>query len=103
MLSGLPGDAYLQNLGFDDFVERLVHYYGELNTVHPFREGNGRTARAFLRQLSAAAGYLVDWSVLSEKENITACAENPRTADVGPLTRLLVPAVRRRLSLMGAR
>lgn len=35
--------------------ERLVHYisyyYSEINVVHPFREGNGRTLRIFLKLL----------------------------------------------------
>ena len=32
----------------DDLVRFLSYYYGELNIVHPFREGNGRT---FLQNL----------------------------------------------------
>lgn len=56
-------------------ITLLAHYYGELNVVHPFREGNGRTIRAFLRQLAAAAEYRLNWSVLSQRENNHACAE----------------------------
>lgn len=28
----------------------LAHYYGELDIIHPFREGNGRVQREFFRQ-----------------------------------------------------
>jgi len=35
----------------EDYIEYLSYYYGELNMVHPFREGNGRTLREYLRQL----------------------------------------------------
>jgi cell filamentation protein len=35
---------------------------GEINALHPFREGNGRTLREFFRQLSFNAGYLLDFS-----------------------------------------
>jgi cell filamentation protein len=37
-LHGLPRDA---------FTERLTYYLGEVNAIHPFREGNGRAQRAF--------------------------------------------------------
>ena len=35
----------------DEYITFLAHYYSELNLVHPFREGNGRTLREFLRQM----------------------------------------------------
>lgn len=73
VLSQLEDEAYLLGLRRDVFVDRLAHYYGEINVLHPFREGNGRTLRAFLRQVGAAAGYQLDWSELSRAENIEAC------------------------------
>jgi len=36
---------------FDKYVCFLSKYYGEINMIHPFREGNGRTLREYLRQL----------------------------------------------------
>lgn len=36
---------------------RLAHFSAELNALHPFREGNGRTIRIFLMQLANNAGY----------------------------------------------
>jgi cell filamentation protein len=42
ILDGLHRAGWLIGLKFDYFVERLAHYYGELNAAHPFREGNGR-------------------------------------------------------------
>jgi cell filamentation protein len=35
----------LRGRPLQQFVERLTHYYAELNVVHPFRDGNGRTLR----------------------------------------------------------
>lgn len=29
-------------------VERLAYFKSELNIIHPFREGNGRTIRLFV-------------------------------------------------------
>ena len=31
----------------EEFVNYLGYYYGELNMIHPFREGNGRTLRTY--------------------------------------------------------
>ncbi|MEH1099345.1 Fic/DOC family protein [Micromonospora sp. CPCC 205561] len=91
VLSRLVEDGYLLGLRREVFVDALAHYYGELNVCHPFREGNGRTIRAFLRQLAAAAGYLLDWSELDSETNVEACRLHLVTAD----TSLLVTALRR--------
>ncbi|HWE91816.1 MAG TPA: Fic family protein [Pseudonocardiaceae bacterium] len=72
VLAGLERDNWLMGVQRERFIELLAHYYGELNARHPFREGNGRAQRAFLRQLAAAAGWRVDWSALSNEDNIAA-------------------------------
>ena len=93
VLSGLTADGYLLGLARERLVERLALYYGEVNVVHPFREGNGRTLRAFLRQLAASAGYRLDWSALHPQENILACLSHAMTGDPSALVALLTPAV----------
>lgn len=42
----------------------LAEYYYDILTVHPFREGNGRTVREFLRELVLVymPGFYLDWS-----------------------------------------
>jgi len=39
-------------------------YVGELNVLDPFREGNGRTLRAFLRELTLQQGLLLRFEKL---------------------------------------
>lgn len=39
------------------FVERAAEHVGELNAIHPFREGNGRTLRLFLKEWARQAGH----------------------------------------------
>ncbi len=48
-------------LSFNDFAEEIVDFYCVTNILHPFREGNGRTQRAFLTQLIRNAGYDIDF------------------------------------------
>ena len=48
---------YFKGLPHSEFVEEIVDFYCITNALHPFREGNGRTQRAFLTQLIHNAGY----------------------------------------------
>lgn len=57
----LSREGLLRGLAPDSFSERAGHYLGELNVLHPFREGNGRSIREFIGQLAKDAGYGIDW------------------------------------------
>jgi cell filamentation protein len=63
---GLAAENLLTGRTRDAFVARLAHYYGEINAIHPLREGNGRTQRAFLGQLARDAGWRVALSELAK-------------------------------------
>ena len=52
--------------------EVVAHFYSELNAIHPFREGNGRTIRLFLLLLAIQCGWFIDWKQMTPEENITA-------------------------------
>ena len=56
---------HLRGLNQEAFARRGAEILGTLNAVHPFREGNGRTQREFLRVLAHKNGYWVDWSKVS--------------------------------------
>ena len=55
---------------------RLAYYLSEINVLHPFREGNGRTQRLFIEYLASVAGYRVDFSQVSAEEMIIASADS---------------------------
>ncbi|WP_414939166.1 Fic/DOC family protein [Amycolatopsis sp. cmx-11-51] len=93
VLAGLEDDNWLIGASREHFVTRLAHYYGELNVCHPFREGNGRTQRAFLRQLSAAAGWRLDWSALDKAGNIAASERALLASDFALMRQVLEPVV----------
>ena len=61
IFSALTAENKLRGLARKPFILRLAHYMGELNALHPFREGNGRAAREYFRQLSKSAGYELDF------------------------------------------
>jgi len=47
---------FLRRLSADEFAGRAAHFLAELNAIHPFREGNGRTQLCFMALLAARAG-----------------------------------------------
>ena len=61
ILVELKDENYIRGLPKKDFCERVAHYMAELNIIHPFREGNGRTIREFIRCLGARCGYTIHW------------------------------------------
>ncbi|WP_322747500.1 MULTISPECIES: Fic/DOC family protein [unclassified Frankia] len=72
----LAADAYLVGLSHGRMVDCVARYLGEVNALHPFREGNGRAQRAFFRQLAAAAGWRLRWDQVSRDENDRASARS---------------------------
>ena len=43
----------------EEFIHVLAEHYADLNALHPFREGNGRSQREFCRELCLKCGYLL--------------------------------------------
>jgi cell filamentation protein len=93
IFGALAAENLLAGLSRHHFVRRLAHFHGEINALHPFREGNGRTQRAFLGQLAREAGWRVAWSELDATENDTASAAALR-GDLEPLVTMLDGMVR---------
>ena len=54
---------YLQGLNDDRFIDEITELYHDLNMLHPFREGNGRTLRLFITLLIRNAKRDIDFSV----------------------------------------
>lgn len=55
-----------------DFPEKLAEYLGEINAMHPFREGNGRAQRAFISQLAVEHGFRIGWERIGQEQMIQA-------------------------------
>lgn len=71
----LEQEHYLIDAG-DAAPYRLAYYLGEINVLHPFREGNGRTQRLFIEYLASVAGYRVDFSQITAEEMLIASADS---------------------------
>jgi cell filamentation protein len=55
---------FLRDLSPDAFATAAAEVLGDVNYVHPFREGNGRTQLLYLEQLAEQAGHPLDLSRL---------------------------------------
>ena len=88
IVRALGNENFLRGLERGAFIDRLTFYLGEVNAVHPFREGNGRTQRAFFEQLARDAGFNLDWQHLDTTRNIEASAAIMR-GDVEPMRKML--------------
>jgi cell filamentation protein len=49
-----------EGLSAEAFARAAGEIMGDVNYVHPFREGNGRAQLFYLKQLSHAAGHVLD-------------------------------------------
>ena len=72
LLGRLGDERLLDGLGRRELVSRLAFYLGEINAIHPFREGNGRTQRVFIRQLAGRNGRLLSFAGVTESEMVSA-------------------------------
>jgi cell filamentation protein len=82
----LAAASYHQNLSRPRFAAAAAHTIGDLNYVHPFREGNGRTQLEYLRQLGAQAGHALDLSRLRPGPWIAA-SKAAHEGDYDPMRR----------------
>jgi cell filamentation protein len=61
---------------------RLAYYLGELNMIHPFREGNGRTQRIYIEQLCLNNGrFEIDFTEVTKDEMIAASVKSANASN----------------------
>ena len=76
LLNELKKEDYLSNLTKDKLAKRLTYYLSEFNVLHPFREGNGRTNREFIRQLALKNNYILNLTKFPPKQILEASIES---------------------------
>jgi len=76
LFSKLQKESYIEGLSFEEFTNRLAFYFSEINALHPFREGNGRTQREFIRSLAIHNGYTINFALVTEMEMLKASQDS---------------------------
>jgi cell filamentation protein, protein adenylyltransferase len=89
LFAALSQESNLIGTSIKQFCSRTAYYLGELNAVHPFREGNGRTQREFVRELGVRAGFHVDWRIATQEEIYSISISSFRQGNNKPAEELL--------------
>ena len=84
------------DLSISDFVSKMAFYMGEINALHPFREGNGRVQREYFRELAIGAGYILDFSETPSQDLLRADIAAFH-GDYSPLEEILDKAISAKL------
>jgi len=71
-LKPIQNPDILQNSSIEKFATIAGQVLGELNYVHPFREGNGRTQETFIAELGRSYGHDVDFTFITKSRMIEA-------------------------------
>ncbi len=88
----LAKSNYLVGLEKPNFVSKLAWLSSELNALHPFREGNGRTIRLYLMLLARNNNYLLDFN-LAPHNQILAADRAAFAGNLAPLQELYAKIV----------
>jgi len=84
----LAAEQYLAGLDTDAFSSRVAYFLGEINALHPFREGNGRAQREFISHLAQANAYYISWEKVIPSELLQASIESFK-GDLSKLSAIL--------------
>ena len=89
LLNELSREHHLAKTTLHEFGARAGHYMTELNAIHPFREGNGRAQREFIRELGLNSGLAVNWAQVSQDEMYSASIAGFQKGDSQPMADLI--------------
>ena len=79
-------------LGADAFATGAAEMIGDVNYVHPFREGNGRTQAVYLKQLASEAGLDLDLTKL-DRDTWMEASVRAHAAEYAPMADCIRQAI----------
>ncbi|WP_434680292.1 putative adenosine monophosphate-protein transferase Fic [Pseudomonas sp. R1-18] len=68
LFTALANANWFQELDRASLVTSVAELFGDLNVVHPFREGNGRAQRILFEHIIVNAGFSLSWWEVEMKE-----------------------------------
>jgi cell filamentation protein len=88
----LVRSRFLSGLEPAEFAGQAAAIIGDINYIHPFREGNGRTQFQYLKQLADRAGHSLDLARFSGPQWLAASISS-HAADYGPMRTVIAEAL----------
>jgi len=93
----LKAENYLHGLEEDGFAIRLAYYFSEINALHPFREGNGRSQRELIRCLALHNGYVINF-VNADKDEMLEASRESFLCEYGAMERLFRKCLKKQVT-----
>ena len=90
----LAKEKYLAGLSKAEFCDRAAFFLGEINALHPFREGNGRAQREFISHLAYKNDYYFEWKNIEQDDMTEASAASFKCGDCSKLAAILRANIR---------
>jgi cell filamentation protein len=90
--AAINAEDNLRGLAPEQFAARAAEHICELNAIHCFLDGNGRTQRAFLEMLAGQAGHEFDLARIDPKAWNAASIKGYHTQDYGPMHKVIAGA-----------
>jgi cell filamentation protein len=84
--------GFLNGLPASEFAREAGTIIGDINYIHPFREGNGRTQAQYLKQLAQQAGHILDFRRIDPELWIKA-SKASHMADYAPMAEAIRKAI----------
>jgi len=75
ILDSLQRSNLLRRIQPIEFARKVARLLAEINVLHPFREGNGRTQRLFVEAFANQAGHHLHFDVVSGERMVQASIE----------------------------
>lgn len=72
----LKKEKYFMDYDYETTLEKLIELFADINALHPFREGNGRSQRVFIESLAKINGINLDLTNVSKMDMIIASHES---------------------------
>jgi cell filamentation protein len=94
--AAINAEDNLRGLKADQFAVRAAEHTCELNAIHPFLDGNGRTQRAFLELLAEQAGHEIDLARIDRQTWNEAAKESYYRQDYRPMRNIIAGAIVKR-------
>ncbi len=75
VFGSLIHDKYFIGYNYNETIDKLVNLFSDINALHPFREGNGRSQREFIEELAKINGIDLDLTRVQKVDMIIASHE----------------------------
>ena len=105
----LKKETYFKGLPKEEFCHKAAELFGDINALHPFREGSDRTQKEFIYHLAKNAGYELDLNKADKSQYMKASIESMMTSSkkmetlmndlIRPLEKVKKPKIKRKLTL----